>query len=71
MPAKGRPGRARITVQTNTTMRRRDPGTFGMKPKILVVDDEPDALELVRVNLTNAGLDVVTANNGEAARCEA
>jgi len=54
-------------MQTNTTMSRRDPGTFGMKPKILVVDDEPDALELVRVNLTNAGLEVVTASNGEAA----
>ncbi len=38
-----------------------------MKPKILVVEDEPDALELIAFNLKNAGLEVVTAENGEAA----
>ena len=38
-----------------------------MKPKILVVDDEPDALELIKVNLINAGFTVVTADDGEAA----
>ena len=35
--------------------------------KILVVDDEPDALELVSFNLKSAGFDVVTADNGNEA----
>jgi DNA-binding response OmpR family regulator len=35
-----------------------------MKPKILVVDDEPDALELVETNLRAAGFDVRNAANG-------
>lgn len=38
-----------------------------MKPKILVVDDEPDAVELIEFNLKSAGYDVVTAADGEEA----
>ena len=38
-----------------------------MKQKILIVDDEPDALELIKVNLTNAGFTVATAEDGEEA----
>jgi two-component system phosphate regulon response regulator PhoB len=38
-----------------------------MKPKILVVDDEPDALELIEVNLKGAGYDVFSAANGREA----
>ena len=38
-----------------------------MKLKILVVDDEPDAVELVEFNLKAAGYDVVTAVDGEEA----
>lgn len=38
-----------------------------MNAKILVVDDEPDALELVRFNLKNAGFEVVTAADGAQA----
>src|SRR2546426_2848894 len=38
-----------------------------MKPKILVVDDEPDALELIEFNLKAAGLDVITAADGAEA----
>src|SRR5215213_1432872 len=38
-----------------------------MKSKILVVDDEPDALELIQYNLKAAGYDVVTAADGEEA----
>lgn len=38
-----------------------------MKPKILVVDDEPDAVELIEFNLKAAGYDVVTATDGEEA----
>jgi two-component system phosphate regulon response regulator PhoB len=38
-----------------------------MKPKILVVDDEPDAVELVEFNLKQAGYDVVTAADGDEA----
>ena len=38
-----------------------------MKPKILVVDDEPDALELIGFNLQRAGFDVLTASDGAQA----
>ena len=38
-----------------------------MKLKILVVDDEPDALELISYNLKAAGFDVATAADGEEA----
>lgn len=38
-----------------------------MKPKILVVDDEPDAVELIEFNLKSAGYDVATASDGEEA----
>jgi two-component system phosphate regulon response regulator PhoB len=41
------------------------------KPKILIVDDEPDALELVAVNLTKAGLEIVTAETGQEALAKA
>ena len=36
----------------------------GVRPKILVVDDEPEAVELVEFNLKQAGYDVVTAADG-------
>ena len=35
--------------------------------KILVVDDEPDAVELVEFNLKNAGFEVITAADGAEA----
>lgn len=38
-----------------------------MKPKILVVDDEPDAVELIAFNLKNAGFEVVCADDGAEA----
>jgi len=38
-----------------------------MMPKILVVDDEPDAVELIDFNLKAAGYDVVTAADGNEA----
>jgi two-component system phosphate regulon response regulator PhoB len=38
-----------------------------MKQKILVVDDEPDAVELIEFNLTGAGFDVITAEDGAEA----
>jgi len=38
-----------------------------MKPKILVVDDEPDAVELIDFNLKANGCDVTTAADGEEA----
>ncbi len=37
------------------------------KLKILVVDDEPDAIELIEFNLKQAGFDVITAADGEEA----
>ena len=36
-------------------------------PRILVIDDEPDLLELVRVNLDQAGFTVETAESGKDA----
>jgi two-component system phosphate regulon response regulator PhoB len=36
-------------------------------PRILVVDDEPDAVELLRVNLRSSGYEVITAADGEEA----
>jgi len=36
-------------------------------PKILVVDDEPDAIELIEFNLKSAGYDVISAANGAEA----
>ena len=38
-----------------------------MKTKILIVDDEPDALELIEVNLKGAGFDVLRAASGREA----
>ena len=37
------------------------------KPKILVIDDEPDAVELVEFNLKQAGFEVITATDGAEA----
>jgi DNA-binding response OmpR family regulator len=42
-----------------------------MKPKILVVDDEPDLLELLEVNFSAAGFIVLFASNGKEALCKA
>jgi len=39
----------------------------GMKAKILVVDDEPDVLDLVTYNLTQAGFQTLTAVDGAEA----
>src|SRR5437879_1838319 len=35
-----------------------------MRPRILIVDDEPDIVELVSFNLRAEGYEVVTASNG-------
>ncbi len=39
----------------------------GVKPRILVVDDEPEAVELVEFNLKQAGYAVSTASDGAEA----
>ena len=39
--------------------------------KILLVDDEPDILEIVGYNLKNAGYQIFTANNGKEALSQA
>jgi two-component system phosphate regulon response regulator PhoB len=38
-----------------------------MKPKILIVDDEPDVVQLIEYNLKGAGYDVITAADGAEA----
>ena len=38
-----------------------------MRTRVLVVDDEPDLLELIHYNLTKAGYDVVGVLSGEEA----
>ncbi len=40
---------------------------MSMKPKILVVDDEPEAVELLEFNLKKAGFQVVSAPDGAQA----
>jgi two-component system phosphate regulon response regulator PhoB len=42
-----------------------------VKPKILVVDDEPEAVELVEFNLKQAGFSVLTAADGAEALSKA
>jgi two-component system phosphate regulon response regulator PhoB len=41
--------------------------TATIKGKILIVDDEPDALELIEVNLKAAGFEVMVADDGHEA----
>lgn len=38
-----------------------------MKPKVLVVDDEPDVIELLEFNLRQAGFEVIAAESGPEA----
>ena len=35
------------------------------KEKILVVEDEPDVLKVIKLRITNAGYTVITATNGQ------
>src|SRR5688572_15728500 len=42
-----------------------------MKATILVVDDEPDAVDLIEFNLKNAGFQVKTASEGAEALAKA
>src|ERR1051325_135126 len=42
-----------------------------MKPKILVVDDEPDTVEMIEFNLEANGYDVVSAFSGQEALAKA
>ena len=35
--------------------------------KVLIADDEPDILEILKYNLANEGYEVVTAKNGDEA----
>jgi DNA-binding response OmpR family regulator len=39
-------------------------------PRVLVVDDEPDFIELLREFLTAKGYEVIAASNGEEALCK-
>lgn len=41
---------------------------MGESARILVVDDDPDVLEVIRESLGSQGYEVVTASDGEAAR---
>ncbi len=59
MKSKASSGNAKGTTEK--------PPAFRVKPRILVVDDEPDALELIGFNLRNAGFDISTAADGEHA----
>lgn len=43
------------------------PARTAAKTKILVVDDEPDTVELITFNLRNAGYEIVSASNGTEA----
>lgn len=39
-------------------------------PRVLVVDDEPEAVELLTEFVTSRGYDVITASSGEEALCK-
>lgn len=54
-------GAKQDSTQRNATMSK------GPKQKVLIVDDEPDTLELIGFNLKNAGYEVVTAADGAEA----
>ncbi len=43
------------------------PARAASKLKILVVDDEPDTIELISFNLRNAGYEIITAEDGAEA----
>src|SRR5262245_23765096 len=49
------------------TRRRRTEGRACVRTRVLVVDDEPDLLELVHYNLTRAGYDVACVMSGAEA----
>ncbi len=40
---------------------------WGVRAKILIVDDEPEAVELIEFNVKQAGFDVLTASDGAEA----
>jgi two-component system, OmpR family, alkaline phosphatase synthesis response regulator PhoP len=40
---------------------------MNVKGKILIADDEPDIVEIIRYNLTKEGYEIVTATNGDDA----
>jgi phosphate regulon transcriptional regulator PhoB len=42
-----------------------------MNAKILIIDDEPDVLDMLSMNLKNAGLKIITAENGETGMVKA
>ena len=46
---------------------RRSSTSQQMKPKILIVDDEPDVVQLIEYNLKSAGYDVLTSTDGQDA----
>ena len=46
---------------------RRSSTSQQMKPKILIVDDEPDVVQLIEYNLKSAGYDVMTSTDGQDA----
>ena len=56
-----------MKAEISATLANRVANSFMLKPKILVVDDEPDALELIGFNLKAAGYDVITAEDGNSA----
>src|SRR5690349_5352722 len=56
-----------MRVEISATPVNRVANNFMPKPKILVVDDEPDALELIGFNLKGAGYEVITAEDGSSA----
>src|SRR5215468_10194616 len=67
---EGGAGRSEGPRRHSTVTRPQSAGsqfTSPMKQKILIVDDEPDALELIKVNLSNAGFFVATAEDGDEA----
>ena len=70
----GRPGSWRVGVLTPPTLTERTPvtsATANPEARLLVVDDEPNIVELLSASLRFAGFEVATASDGQQALSQA
>lgn len=62
-----RPGRSRHPRPARHGLRVTDAGAFGVRARVLVVDDEPSICKALEIALRRAGFDAVATQCGEAA----
>src|ERR1700676_3192326 len=61
------PARNLLVTKPTLSRRCRHAIPVAVRSKILVVDDEPEAVELIEFNLKQAGFDVIAAADGAEA----